>query len=86
MINLIERAIGDLENQGVDAEVILMAPDAFEKFADLFCSAGLLHRPLGDRFKFKGRLVVKHQLLPPGQAYVVDLDNAEKILGYRPKF
>jgi hypothetical protein len=68
-------------------EIVLLPPSIFEKVYQAFKEwYGASPARLGDSFFVDGIKVVKHEYLPPNKGYIVDLDNAEKMLGYRPKF
>jgi len=88
MLDFLEEAIRRQEAAGGRAEVILLHPEAFRKvwFALIKLCPQLYPTPTRDRFMFNDRMIVKHKYLPLGNGYVVDLDQAEKMLGYRPKF
>ena len=83
MLDMMRSAMTKMnETYEVEDKVLLLSPSFFSGVAR---ELGLCSGLVGGRFKFCGVLVVRHEFLPPESGYLVDLDEAEKFLGYRPK-
>ena len=87
MLDRIREAIDRLEEERDRPVVVLLSPKIFEEFFRLIqeLHSGL-PEPSEGRFVFDGSLVVEHRYLPVGSGYIVDLEEAEKVLGFRPGF
>ena len=87
MLNMIRDATNKMKNMGGDPEVILLSPGNFKKLFKGIqeMSPGLPYSAQG-KFMFENKWVIEYQYCPPGVIYLLNIDEAEKILGYRPSF
>lgn len=85
MLDIIRKAVDSMKKAGGNPKTVFLLPTKFKAFHRLVCEAYPgFPDPVDGSFEFYGITIKEHRYLPPGSAYITNLEAADEIFNWRP--